>query len=170
MKPIIALISMSFLITLASCGHSKTVPQDTIVLKTTALQNGKETLALLKNKRIDTATVNGYLTYQIKDNPTTDVVQCIYEKEVDKGQVDGGLKEEVLFEIPKGDLALALTDSDLQKTKMLFGRYCFCRGQNGISKITAGNLNLTRQNETVLLALEFHTKPIPQAFDKISSK
>lgn len=170
MKPIIAVISLSFFVLLASCGYSKKVPQDKIILKTTAFQNGKETLTLLKNKSLDTATVNGYITYQIKDNPTTDVVQFSYEKDLDKAEVDGGLREEVLFEIQQGDFSLVLTDTELQKTKMLFGRYCNCRGHNGIVLLTNGNLNITRKKEELLLALEFNSKNIPQAFNKISTK
>jgi hypothetical protein len=170
MKPKVALISLSFFVLLASCSHSKAVPQDKIILKTTSIQNGKETLTLLKNKSLDTATVNGYLSYQLKENPTTDVVRFSYEKDLDKAEVDGGLREEVLFEIQQSDFSLALTDAELQKTKMIFGRYCYCRGQNGIVPITDGNLNISRQKDQLLFSLEFHSKNLPQAFDKINSK
>jgi hypothetical protein len=170
MKPIIVIISLSFFVLLSSCGHSKIVPQDKTILKTTAFQNGKETLILLRNKSLDTVTVNGYFTYQLKDNPSTDVVQFSYEEDLNKAAVDGGLREEVLFEIQQGDFSLTLSNTELQKTKMLFGRYCNCRGQNGIVLLTNGTLNLTRKKEELLLALEFHSKKIPQAFDKINSK
>jgi len=170
MKPLIAVISLFLFIVLASCGNRPTAQLDKINLKTTVFKNGKETLALLKNKRLDTLTVNGHLTYQITDNPTSDVLLFSYEKDMDKVEVDGGLREEVLFEIPKGDLALTFKDSDLQQTKMLFGRYCYCRGQNGIVKINDGTLNLSRKKEVLHLNLEFHSNSIPQAFDNISSK
>lgn len=170
MKPIIAIISLSLFTILVSCGHSKTVHQTKIILKSTTFQNGKETLTILKNKSLDTATVNGYLTYQLKDNATTDVVQFSYEKDLDKAALDGGLREELLFEIQQSDFSIAFTDAELQKTKMLFGRYCYCRGQNGIVLITDGKLNLSRQKDQLLLSLEFHSKNIPQAFDNINSK
>ena len=170
MKPIITYIALSFLLLLSACNAQKTAGEDKIVLKTTPFKNGKETLYLLKNKTLDTATVNGSFTYQVKDNAATDVVQYTYEKDMDKVAVDGGLREELLFEIPKGNFDLSLANTDLQKTKMLFGRYCYCRGQNGIFTITDGHLTVTRQNDELVVTLDFHQKHIPQAFEKISSK
>ena len=170
MKLLIAVISLCLFFLATSCLNRNIAQQDKINLKTTVFKNGKETLDLIKNKRLDTITINGHLTYQIKDNPTSDVIHFSYEKDMDQVEVDGGLREELLFEIPKGDVALALTDSNLQQTKMLFGRYCYCRGQNGIVKIKNGILNLSRKKEKLKLNLEFQSKSIPQAFENISSK
>jgi hypothetical protein len=86
---------------------------------------------------------------------------------MDQIQFDGGLKEELIFEIPKGNLELNFSDADLQKTKMLFGRYCYCRGRNGIFKINSGQLHLMVHSDSIVLSLKFKSLKTPQAFDSI---
>ncbi|WP_162126611.1 hypothetical protein [Flavobacterium phycosphaerae] len=162
MKLSLSILILSLGICLSSCCSQKKATNGNIILKTTLFKNGNETLSLLKNKSIDTTTKNNSLAYELKTNTTTDVIQYSYEIDMDQAAYDGGLREELLFEIPQGDFEFNLTNNELQKTKMLFGRYCYCRGQNGVFKITNGSLNISRQSGKVTLAINFHQDSVPQ--------
>jgi hypothetical protein len=170
MKLSLSILFLSLGVFFSSCCSKKTVPEEKITLKTTAIEHGKEILYLLKNKSIDTITRNGSLAYELKTNATTDVVQYIYEINMDQVQYDGGLREMLVFEIPHGDYELNLTDNELQNTKMLFGRQCYCRGQNGIFKITKGTLNISSKAGKIVVDLNFQQDKVPQITKSISFK
>jgi viroplasmin and RNaseH domain-containing protein len=170
MKLSLSILLLSLGIFLSACCSKKTTMQEKITLKTTPLRNGSETLSLIKNKSLDTLSKNGSLSYELKASSLTDVIQYTYEIDMDQTPVDGGLREELLFEIPQGDFELNLTDNELQNTKMLFGRQCYCRGQNGIFRITKGNLRVFSKARKINIALDFHQDNVPQKTKTISSE
>lgn len=170
MKLFPSLLMLSIGMFFSSCCNQKKTVEEKITLKTTTIENGKQLLHLLKNKTIDTLQVNEALGYELKTNVATDVVQYVYEINMDQVQYDGGLREILVFEIPHGDFELNLTDNELQKTKMLFSRQCFCRGQNGIFRIKKGNLKVSSKAGKLNIVLNFHQDKVPQETKTISSE
>jgi len=106
---------------------------------------------------------------QLKDNPETTVIQYQYNRNVKGDLQDANYREEVLFEIKNTDNHLTLSGSDLQQTKMLFGRFCFCRGQTGYYKIEEGNLKLTQKENNINFTLDFTVNKVPQIIKSIET-
>jgi viroplasmin and RNaseH domain-containing protein len=170
MKYFSSIILFFFAILFSGCCNQKKITEEKTTLNTVSFKDGNETILLLNNKSLDTIHQNGSLSYALKDNASTDVIRYTYEINMDQVQVDGGLREELLFEIPHGDFELNLTNRNLQNTKMLFGRYCYCRGQNGIFSITNGVLDIRRKDEKLTINLNFAQDKVPQKIKAISLK
>jgi len=150
-----------------SCSSKKQSSADKITLQYTDIENGKGTIVILKNKSLAIASTEMGLTYRINPNTSSDIIHYNYEKNMDQVQIDGGYREELIFEIPSGDFELSLTDNELQKTKMIYGRHCFCRGQNGLFKITKGALKITRKKGKLKFVATYHQDKVPQVIAEI---
>ena len=133
-------------------------------------ENGVCTIQLFKNKSLVVKTDDfGSTYYQMIENIDTSVIQYQYDRTVEDGLQDGQHREEILFEINNSTTALKLQDADLQKTKMLFGRHCFCKGQAGYFKIEEGTLFLENKNKVISFELDFKTDKVPQLFEKVTA-
>ena len=139
------------------------------ILKSDCPTDGKCTTEIFRNKALDVKTDDiGAIYYNKIDNPNTSVIVYKYNRTVPEGVQDGNYSEEIVFEINNSDKSLVLNDAALQQTKMLFGRFCFCRGAAGNFKIEKGNLNLSQKNGEVSFQLEFKTTKVPQVIGVIS--
>ena len=132
-------------------------------------ENGKCTVEIFRNKSLDVKVDEfGSIYYNQIDNLETSIIVYSYNKNVPKNLQDANYREDIVFEIQNTDKKLFLQNQDLQKTKMLYGRFCFCRGQTGNYKIIDGSLNLTQNNNQVQFDLEFKNNKVPQLLSTIS--
>jgi len=111
----------------------------------------------------------GGIYYHMEDNSNTSIIKYEYNRTVEEGLQDGQHREEIVFEINNNATELKLRDADLQTTKMLFGRHCFCKGQAGFFRIEEGTLNLSNKNEVISFDLDFKTHSVPQLFEKVKA-
>jgi hypothetical protein len=125
------------------------------------------TVTLWKNTKIDTLLTNASGFYPLKYDASTDVIRYVYAINMDQAAYDGGYSEELLFEIPHQDATFTLTDSALQQTKMLFGRHCHCRGQNGFFSVVKGTLRFVKKDKQLSFSLNFKVNKVPQKVNKI---
>lgn len=158
---------------LASSCHRNTISKTNLSgkklkLTSTCPKIGECTLVLIKNKSLDTLYFNNALIYKIVENSTTDVVKYEYTKNMEQSEYDGGYREEIVFEIPHGDFEKKLTDNELLSTKMLFGRHCFCRGQNGLFKVVKGQFIISSRAKQLHFDLNFKINEVPQVSNTIS--
>ena len=123
----------------------------------------------MKNKSIEFNYNLGKLNYSLINNEKKIVVKYEYSQNTDKSVVDGGYREEIIFEIDSKNNQNQLINLDLQKTKMLFGRYCFCRGQTGLYKVIKGDLNI-KNTEKLNFELNFTILEVPQITKNIVVK
>ncbi|MBC7641851.1 MAG: hypothetical protein H7174_05860 [Flavobacterium sp.] len=128
--------------------------------------NGNCDLEILENKSLLLNHDLGKLNYKLIDNKNKTVVRYQYSKDLDKSVVDGGYREEIIFEINSKNTDNKIFDVDLQKTKMLFGRFCFCRGQTGFYKIINGNLKI-KKGKKLNFKLNFKINEVPQIVNEI---
>ena len=105
--------------------------------------------------------------YDIVDNNSKTVVQFQYSANQDQVAIDGGYRESVIFEISNNVEQLDLNDFDLQKSNMIYARYCNCRGKAGIFKVTSGKLKLLLKNDEVNFTLDFALNENPPLIDHI---
>lgn len=157
-----------------SCNVRKNALENTNPTKTDQQafcpEDGKCTTQLLKNKSLNVKTDEfGATYYQLSDNKQASVILYQYKRNVKKGLQDGNYTEEIIFEINNDDAKMTLTDADLQKTKMLFSRLCFCRGQTGYYKVTHGILKLEQKNKEVHFNLNFAITQVPQIINSITA-
>jgi hypothetical protein len=127
---------------------------------------GNCSIEILKNKSMLLNSDFGKLNYTLIDDFEKDVIRYQYSKDLDKSNIDGGYREEVIFEVSNDTTSHSWTNENLQKTKILFGRYCNCRGQTGLYKIINGNLNIKKSN-TLDFELNFKITEVPQITSKI---
>lgn len=133
-------------------------------------EDGDCGLELLKNKRLVIKKDSlGDLYYEIEDSKDTDVVRYNYHRRNENQYADGTYREELTFEIKSEDLNLNLTGKHLQETKMVFGRFCYCKGETGYYKVEKGTLVLKRQNKKGNLHIEFKIAQVPQVVSKIQA-
>ena len=83
----------------------------------------------------------GGVYYELEDHAEKTVYLYTYKLKTDKQYQDAGYREEIIFETDSANADFALTDKDLQNTKILFGVWCYCKGKAGNYKITEGNLS-----------------------------
>jgi len=162
-------LTLSFLfLGFAACKTAQKTSYEKKVLKIDSTKNSSGKIYFFKNKKLEVTETNGSLAYTMIDNPNSSVVQFSYEKDMDKVAYDGGYREEVVFELPNDGSAQNYTDNELQNTKMLFGRYCFCRGKTGLYKVREGKLHFDLSGKEPHFELQFKIIEVPQITKEIS--
>lgn len=161
------LILSFLLINLASCKSTQKVSEEKTLLKKDSIKNTAKKIYLFKNKRLEISESNGSLSYIMAASETTNVIQFVYEKDMDQAAHDGGYREEVVFETPT-TAEQNYKDAELQNTKMLFGRYCFCRGKTGLYKVKEGNLHVNATKKDTHFELQFKITEVPQVTTEIN--
>lgn len=132
--------------------------------------DGKCTVEVLKNKSMNVLTDDiGAVYYRTEDNPNTSIIVYKYERNVPKGLQDAEYREEIVFEINNSEATVNKNDFTLSSTKMLYGRFCFCRGQTGFYKVDKGNLELENKNNQIHFKLDFTVTKVPQTIKSIEA-
>jgi Protein of unknown function (DUF2608) len=165
MRKTVALFSLLLL----ACSAQKQGVVSTIALTGDCPKNSKCTIELIKNKGIELkkdAFGNDY--YELSESAATNVVKYEFSRIV-KGDIqDGGYREEVIFEIEQNPDAVILTDKSLQNVKMLYGRFCFCKGQTGYYKVEKGTLAINGSKTAKTGLLEFEVNEVPQVIKSLA--
>ena len=155
------------LFSILSCKCKKTATQQTTVSVTSECpKDGTCTVQLLKNKSITVKKDEfGSTFYTLEDSDSKNVIQYTYKRTVKGDLQDANYREEIIFEINNQTDNLTLSDATLENTQLLFGRFCFCRGQTGYYKINQGKLTVT---DGKMIDLDFKTNEVPQIINHVS--
>lgn len=156
-----------FLIVLGSCKSQKK-PLIAKEAKTEQLcpEDGDCTFEILKNKNL-------VLNYQSLGNfypmfPEGEniIVKFEYKRNEMSNTQDSSYREEILIQLDPNNLELETTN--LKEKKMLFARWCYCKGETGYYKIKYGNLLVKKIKENLYeLNLSFKIDEVPQVITKI---
>lgn len=162
--------------TLAFCNCKKNVISNPEKIKKTTIVNsycpekGTCTIEILENKNLIIKTDDlGGTYYETEASNKHDVVIYKFNKNTKEGLYDGSYQEEIIFEINKSANKISFLNSDLQQTKMIFGRHCYCKGQAGYFKVTNGKLNFNKTKEEINIDLDFKITVVPQIINKITA-
>lgn len=172
------IITIPFFILLVYCSSSKNIIEEEENIKKEAVitkekkscpEDGICTIEILKNKslHIKFDEINS-IYYQVEENLETSIIKYKYTRNTIKDAQDASYIEEIIFEIKNTETDLKLFDTNLQNTKMLFGRHCFCKEQAGYYKITDGNLTLIKEKETYKVDLNFTINEVPQIIQNVT--
>jgi hypothetical protein len=161
----IALLLVFF--SVMSCKCKKATTQKTAVSITSQCpKDGTCSVQLLKNKSIVVKKDEfGSTFYTLEDSDSKNVVQYTYNRTVKGDLQDANYREEIIFELNNQTDNLTLSDAALESTQLLFGRFCFCRGQTGNYKINQGHLTVT---DGKVIDLNFKTNEVPQIINHVT--
>lgn len=99
---------------------------------------------------------NIVLTFEYKRNEIPDTA-------------DGHYIEQIILELDPTNLELFLQNKELESVKLLFARFCYCKGQTGYYKIADGSLKIEKINDKkYILSLIFSQDKVPQIITAIS--
>ncbi len=165
MKRTIAILGLLML----SCSAQKQGVIASASLTSECPKNAKCTVELIKNKGIVLKKDDfGRDYYELSERAATNVIKYEFSRIV-KGDIqDGGYREEVIFEIEQNPDAMLLTDKSLQNVKMIYGRFCFCKGQTGYYKVEKGTLTINGRKIKKSGSLDFEINEVPQVIKSIS--
>lgn len=161
------LCSVSCLL-LFSCALKRGSISNPVVTLTAECPKAAEcSLLVTKNKSLNVKKDEwGNVYYVLEDNPGKNVIKYTYSAIVKGNLQDAGYREEIVFEY---DASLrSLSGVDLQNIKMLFGRFCFCRGQTGYYPVTKGELLITSGTKEKTATLNFTIDEVPQIIKNIT--
>ena len=159
-------IGLLFISVLLSCATKKPAPPISIVaLQSDCPKAGTCNVQFLKNKSMVLASEDNKNSYTLIDNPEKNVIVFTYSKTVKGNLQDAGYREEVVFETTQELSELNLNDTDIQKSKMLFGRFCYCKGQTGYYRVRNGKMTVDSNNN---LFLNFKVLEVPQIITEIN--
>lgn len=156
-----------------SCGskkhHDAFDETTTISQNLSCPENGSCMIELIKNKKINIKKDEfGKTYYSLEDDTSKNTIRYVYTLINDKNIQDSSYREEVVFEVNSDEMKINIADIELQKTKMLFGRFCFCRGATGYYKVMEGKLLLKKNKESYTIDLGFRITEVPQIVTKIN--
>jgi hypothetical protein len=161
----IALLLVLFSVISCKC-KKNTTQQTTVSITSECPKDGTCTVQLLKNKSIVVKKDEfGSTFYTLEDSDSKNVVQYIYNRTVKGDLQDANYREEIIFELNNQTDNLTLSDAALESTQLLFGRFCFCRGQTGNYKINQGHLKVT---DGKVIDLNFKTNEVPQIINHVT--
>jgi len=161
MKTILQITACLFLLSCSTKKASTEIPA--VALTSECPKNAECSLKIFPYKSLVVKNDNfGRPYYEMSDDPEKNVIQYTYSRIV-KGDIqDGGYREEIVLEVNQTEKLQSLSDATLQNTKMLYGRFCFCKGQTGYYKVEKGSLAVTSNAKQKNVALDFTVGDVPQ--------
>lgn len=119
-----------------------------------------------KSIKIDRDNTNK-IYYSLIDNFEKSVLRFEFKKNNPSDMAEANYIEEIVLEVQNSVQEINLSDEFLEKTKLLFGKYCYCKGQAGIYLIQTGSLNIKQDKEKISIELNFDMSPITHQVSKI---
>lgn len=157
--------------TMFSCKSKKQMAAEPVVTITSECpKDGNCSVKLNPHKAIELKTDEfGRLYYTLVENPSKSVYQYTYNRIVKGNLQDGHYREEVIFEVSDAS-NIHLTNEALAQQKVLFGRFCYCKGQTGYYAVKQGSLSVTQNKQQTWAELNFTISEVPQIIQEIRFK
>jgi hypothetical protein len=159
------------LLILASCSCKKNTTALSASLLSECPKDGDCKIELFDGKTMVVKTTDtGSLYYELEENASKKVLKYTYNRKVKGNIQDASYREEVIFELNGNEEKSTFVDNSLQDTQLLFGRFCYCKGQTGYYKIDSGSLTVSKDKETTTtqINLNFKTEKVPQIIKAIA--
>jgi hypothetical protein len=137
-----------------SCKSKKTVVSETPKMTTKIL---KECLAgancMQETHRDAKLTIkiedSGKPFFALEPQIGTTVYRYEMSENQDQQYMDGGYREEIIFELPSDFKIGVISGEALLETKALFGVFCYCKGKAGYYFIEQGTITGTKEGITI---------------------
>ena len=107
-------------------------------------ENAQCTQAILKNTALAIEDDGiGKPFYTVVEKTGTTVYQYKLTEDKDQQYVDGGYREEIVFELPSNFKNGSISGKPILQAKALFGVFCYCKGKAGYYSIQEGTITKT---------------------------
>lgn len=121
--------------------HTTIIMNDCLADAKCTFETYKDSALLIE---IDEATQKPY--YTINPQKGTTVYRYEMSENVDPQYMDGGYREEIIFQLPSDFKEGIIKGKDLLNTKALFGVFCYCKGKAGYYTIEEGTITKTKKS------------------------
>lgn len=150
MKKILSLIVI--LSALYSCKCKKTAMETDSKSQATEIvdcpANAECTHQIMKDSSLQIEQgVTGKPVYTIAEKTGTTVYRYTMNENQDQQYVDGGYREEIIFELPSDFKNGTISGKEIRETKALFGVFCYCKGKAGYYYV--GDASITKENNVI---------------------
>jgi len=136
--------------------------------KTSCPKEGKCTFEVFKNKNLDINKNGTGQLYPKINNGNNIVCKFTYTRNNDEKYQDGQYIEELYFELPYTNKNFTFENKNLNKTKLVFARLCYCKGQTGYYRINQGKISLEKlKNDLYQIKITFKSSEAPQVITSI---
>ena len=164
------LIAFLFCLTISCNSQQKaSIEANKLKVATKCPEDGLCTFEVLTKKSLDIEKGSlGEMYPKISDGKKI-VLKFDYKKKEIPDVQDSSYNEIIHLEVDPDNPEVNLKDSELEKVKLTFARFCYCKGQTGYYKITEGNLSIKKtSNDKYNLILNFNTNEVPQIITSIN--
>ncbi len=168
MQKIAAVLLSAFFVSCCSTKSAVFAKNPTVEFQSACPENGSCVIVSNPGKSMVVLEDEyGNLHYNLQDDPSKNVVAVTYNRNVPKGVQDGTYREEVVFEYDSANKSTVIEGEALQNVKLLFGRFCYCKGQTGYYKINIGSLMISGDSEQRVFTLNFTNTQTPQVMSSL---
>lgn len=137
-----------------------------IIVSETCPEDGKCSYDVLKNKKMDFSYNNLNDFYPTLSKGEHIIFKFEYKRNEISNTQDSSYREEVLIELNPDNLEFETTT--FKGKKILFARWCYCKGQTGYYKIEEGEFSIRKiEKNTYELNLNFKMNQVPQVITEI---
>lgn len=164
------IIGLTILILILACNSNKKLISSDLVSKTESIcpDDGVCTFEVLQGKSIRVAKSSIGEMYPDLNESNKVVLKFDYKRNDIPDVQDSSYNEIIFLEIDPDNPEIELKGKYLSKAKLIFARFCFCRGQTGYYHINEGELNIKRlKAKTYSLDLDFKSHEVPQIITSI---
>lgn len=166
MKKFVCLI---FYLVLISCSSREQVLKNTTELATTNCPaDGVCSLKVEENKTLNYINDTTSNLYPEITDGNNIVLTFEYKRNEIPNTADGHYVEQLIFELDPNNLEISLSNNSLKNVKLLFARFCYCKGQTGYYKINNGTLNIEKlADNKYYITATFNQNNVPQIINSI---
>lgn len=163
------LLCSIFCLLIFSCGSkSQVLKNENDLKKTDCPIDGACSLKVEQNKTLNIINDRSPTLYPEIVNGENIILTFEYKRHEIPDTADGHYIEQLLLELDPNNLEAILSGNTLQNVKLLFARFCYCKGQTGYYKITNGTLKIEKLNKNrYYISLDFSQDSVPQIIDSI---
>ena len=131
-------------------------------------EDGICTFEIFKNSQLITKSDEfGFLYPIIKDGNFT-VLKYEYKRNEIPDTADSGYSEIIFIQLNPNFMEMKIENQELSKVNLLFGRFCFCKGQTGYYNIQNGFFSIEEKSKNLYqLHLNFKCDDVPQIITTI---
>lgn len=149
------LLFISALFVLISCGNSKQASNSLDHDNNNVFNSQEMEVEVKKNTVYTIAQDITGATYPEFENGNATTLIFKYVEKGPLGTADGDYTEMVYMSIPKDISTKKYSDANLQTTNVLFGKFCFCKGEAGFYEVKEGTLSIKNKKESIEIDFSF---------------
>ena len=149
---------------LISCGSkSQVLTENSRFTETDCTSDGVCSLKVETNKSLKLVNELSNTIYPDILDGDHIVLTFEYKRNDIPNTADGHYSEQLILELDPNNLDITLTGKTLQNVKLLFARFCYCKGQTGYYRINNGTLKVEKlDNEAYFISISFSQDAVPQ--------